>query len=269
MVGHHLSPDDQRSSAAGPTAPDPRPPGAPATEGTGEAEPDADGPHQAAGTAPLEAVPAETEPAETAPAETMPLEVVPVSAVKRRLRARLLAQRRALGASRRTSWPRPGSATLATRILRLPEVAGAQCVAAYVGLPEEPDLGDLLARLVAHGTRVLLPTLRCDLDLDFRAHVGTLVPGALGTREPPAAAPAGDLAEAGAVIVPALAVDRAGRRLGRGGGSYDRALARAVGATVIAVIYDQELLDLVPSEPHDRSVDIIVTPSRTLRCETV
>ncbi|MCL9794730.1 5-formyltetrahydrofolate cyclo-ligase [Frankia sp. AgKG'84/4] len=199
----------------------------------------------------------------------MPLEVVPVSAVKRRLRARLLAQRRALGASRRTSWPRPGSATLATRILRLPEVAGAQCVAAYVGLPEEPDLGDLLARLVAHGTRVLLPTLRCDLDLDFRAHVGTLVPGALGTREPPAAAPAGDLAEAGAVIVPALAVDRAGRRLGRGGGSYDRALARAVGATVIAVIYDQELLDLVPSEPHDRSVDIIVTPSRTLRCETV
>ncbi|MCK9893093.1 5-formyltetrahydrofolate cyclo-ligase [Frankia sp. AgB32] len=181
----------------------------------------------------------------------------------------MLAQRRALAAPRRGSGSRPGPAALAARILRLPEVASAQCVAGYVGLPGEPDLGDLLTRLLAQGTRVLLPTLRADLDLDFRAHVGTLVPGALGTREPPAAAPPGDLAEAGAVIVPALAVDHAGRRLGRGGGSYDRALQRAAGAAVIAVIYDQELLDRVPSEPHDRSVDIIVTPSRTLRCETV
>jgi 5-formyltetrahydrofolate cyclo-ligase len=192
----------------------------------------------------------------------------PVGLDKERLRARLLAQRRASTALRHAPWSRSDSAALATRILQLPEVTDAECVAAYVGLAGEPDLGDLLARLLAHGARVLLPVLRADLDLDFREHVGTLVPGALGTREPPTAAPPGDLADAGAVIIPALAVDRAGRRLGRGGGSYDRALLRvSADAAVIAVLYDQELLDRVPTEPHDRSVNIIVTPSRTLRCE--
>jgi 5-formyltetrahydrofolate cyclo-ligase len=189
-------------------------------------------------------------------------------AAKARLRARLLAQRRTCQPSSRPAEPRVEHASLAGRIMRIPEIASARCVAAYVALPGEPDLGDLLPRLLAQGTRVLLPVLRADLDLDFREHVGTLVPGALGTREPPPAAAAGDLTDAEALIIPALAVDRSGRRLGRGGGSYDRALARAAaGAAVIAVVYDQELLDRVPTEPHDRSVTMVVTPSRTLRCE--
>ncbi|WP_261558171.1 5-formyltetrahydrofolate cyclo-ligase [Frankia tisae] len=187
---------------------------------------------------------------------------------KRRLRARLLSQRRTSLALRHQSCSPADAAVLVTRILQIPEVADARCVAAYVGLPGEPDLADLLPRLVARGARVLLPVLRADLDLDFREHVGMLVPGALGTREPPAAAPPGELSEAEAVIIPALAVDRAGRRLGRGGGSYDRALRRVTpDVPVIAVLYDQELLDLVPTEEHDRGVQIIVTPSRTLRCE--
>ncbi|CAO5171954.1 5-formyltetrahydrofolate cyclo-ligase [Frankia sp. AiPs1] len=221
-----------------------------------------------------------------------------IDRAKQRLRARLLAQRRAqlaVGLGQRSVpeaadttrpamgpasptepaaaafWPTGGAAGagagLATRLLALPEVSGAHCVAAYVALPGEPELGDLLARLRRAGTRVLLPVLRADLDLEFREYVGTLVPGALGTREPPAAAPADDLGTADAVIVPALAVDRHGRRLGRGGGSYDRALVRvAPTAVVIAVIHDQELLDHVPTAPHDRGVDIVVTPRRTLRC---
>jgi 5-formyltetrahydrofolate cyclo-ligase len=61
------------------------------------------------------------------------------------------------------------------------------------------------------------------------------------------------------VLVPALAVDRHGNRLGRGGGSYDRALARATGLTV-AVLYDGELVDLLPVEPHDVPVNAVVTP---------
>ncbi|WP_462188340.1 MULTISPECIES: 5-formyltetrahydrofolate cyclo-ligase [unclassified Frankia] len=187
---------------------------------------------------------------------------------KARLRARLLIQRRASMALRRGSLSRSDASRLANRIQRLPEVEAARCVAAYVGLPGEPDTAELLDRLLARGVRVLLPALRADLDLDFREHVGTLVPGALGTREPPAAAPRGVLAEADVVIIPALAVDRAGRRLGHGGGSYDRVLAR-VGADVpvIAVLHDQEVLDEVPTESHDHNVKIIITPSRTLRCE--
>ncbi|MCK9920964.1 5-formyltetrahydrofolate cyclo-ligase, partial [Frankia sp. AgPm24] len=150
-----------------------------------------------------------------------------IDLAKQRLRARLLARRRTALAALTAGGAGTGAGVgagdaggLAPRILALPEVARATCVAAYVGLPGEPELGDLLDRLLAAGTQVLLPTLRTDLDLDFRTYLGTLVPGALGTREPPSAAPVGDLGLAGVVIVPALAVDRRGRRRGRGGGAY-------------------------------------------------
>jgi 5-formyltetrahydrofolate cyclo-ligase len=61
------------------------------------------------------------------------------------------------------------------------------------------------------------------------------------------------------LLVPALAVDRAGNRLGRGGGYYDRALS-GIRAQVVAVIYDDELVDAVPHEPHDRLVDATLRP---------
>jgi len=71
------------------------------------------------------------------------------------------------------------------------------------------------------------------------------------------------VARADAVLVPALAVDRAGNRLGRGGGSFDRALAR-VGPLVplIALLYDDELVDRLPAEPHDVPVRAVVRPTR-------
>ncbi len=68
------------------------------------------------------------------------------------------------------------------------------------------------------------------------------------------------LADCDLVLVPALAVDRAGRRLGRGGGSYDRALPRARGL-VVAVLHDGELVEQLPAEPHDVAVRAVVTPS--------
>jgi len=62
------------------------------------------------------------------------------------------------------------------------------------------------------------------------------------------------------VLVPALAVDPAGNRLGRGGGSYDRALARVTpGTFVCALLYDGEVVDRVPADDHDRRVDAAVT----------
>jgi 5-formyltetrahydrofolate cyclo-ligase len=61
------------------------------------------------------------------------------------------------------------------------------------------------------------------------------------------------------VVVPALAVDRDGHRLGRGGGSYDRALPGAQGL-VVALLHDGELLDAVPTDPHDVAVHAVATP---------
>jgi 5-formyltetrahydrofolate cyclo-ligase len=166
--------------------------------------------------------------------------------------------------------PAPEPTALTRRLLALPEVAGAGCVAAYVSMGGEPDTHDILAGLRSRGIRVLLPAVRADLDLDFREYTGTLVPGARGTREPPPAAPAVDLARADVMIVPAVAVDRRGRRLGRGGGSYDRALTRVrSGVPVVALVHDREVVDAVPTRPHDRRVTVIVTPTRAMRCDPI
>jgi 5-formyltetrahydrofolate cyclo-ligase len=184
------------------------------------------------------------------------------------LRRDLLAARR-----RRATGAAEDSARVA-RALALPELARARRdaarapthVALYASLAGEPATTELLDALRAAGVRVLLPSVLADRNLVFREHVGELVAGRFGTREPPAHAPNVDLAMAAVVVVPALAVDLAGRRLGRGGGSYDRALARlCAGATVVTLLHDSEIIARVPTEPHDRPVDVVVTPSRVLR----
>lgn len=175
------------------------------------------------------------------------------------------ALRRALLARRRSAEPPAGDADLlAARVLTLPALAAPGPVALYVSLPGEPPTAALLEALRAAGREVLLPVLLDDGDLDWAAASGSTVAGRLGLAEPDGAR-LGTAAVAAAVlvVVPALACDRAGRRLGRGGGSYDRALARVPATTtVVALVRDAELLDAVPVEPHDRPVDVVVTPTR-------
>ncbi|GIF24354.1 5-formyltetrahydrofolate cyclo-ligase [Actinoplanes tereljensis] len=137
-------------------------------------------------------------------------------------------------------------------------------IAAYVPVGTEPGGADLPAVLAAYA-RVLLPVLLPDNDLDWVAYTGpsSLAPGPRGLREPTGPRLGPDaITTAGLILVPGLAVDRRGMRLGRGGGSYDRALARIpAGRTlVIALLHDGELVDEVPAEPHDRPVDAVITP---------
>ncbi len=74
------------------------------------------------------------------------------------------------------------------------------------------------------------------------------------------------VAEAAVVVVPSSAIDADGSRLGQGGGSYDRALGRVpAGALVVGLVFDDELLATVPTESHDRRVDVAVTPLRVVR----
>jgi len=148
-----------------------------------------------------------------------------------------------------------------------PVCAAAGTVAAYAAVSAEPPTAPLLARLP--GVRLLLPVLLPDGDLDWAEHhpAQPLRPSLRGLLEPTGPRlGARAIGEADVVLVPALAADRAGRRLGRGGGSYDRALLRADGL-VVALLHDGELLDAVPAEPHDVAVDAVVTPSLGLvRC---
>jgi 5-formyltetrahydrofolate cyclo-ligase len=141
-----------------------------------------------------------------------------------------------------------------------PLLENKQCVAAYRSIPPEPDTAPLLDRLAATGVRTLLPVLHDDNDLGW-GDDARLVRRRLGLFEPAEDLGAEEIGTAELVIVPALAVDRHGTRLGRGGGSYDRALAR-VRAPVVALLYDGELVDELPRDRHDRPVDFAATPQR-------
>jgi 5-formyltetrahydrofolate cyclo-ligase len=144
----------------------------------------------------------------------------------------------------------------------------AATVAAFVAVRDEPPTLPLLAALRGAGRRVLLPLLREDDDLEWGEfdREEALRPARLRILEPVGASLGLDaVRDAGIVLAPALAVDNQGRRLGQGGGSYDRALAR-VEAPVIAVVFDDEVLDEpIPVEPHDRRVAGVLTPGGGLR----
>jgi 5-formyltetrahydrofolate cyclo-ligase len=179
---------------------------------------------------------------------------------KAALRRRLVAARRQLTDAQRGEAGR----LLRDAVLGLPETQMAGAVAAYYSVGAEPDTRGLVYALWKRGAYVLLPLLLSDGDLDWACYEGpgSLAAGPRGLLEP-AEPPRGVAAVASAdlVIVPALAADRRGVRLGRGGGSYDRALAR-VGALVptVALLYDGELVDEVPAGPHDLPVRLIAQP---------
>jgi 5-formyltetrahydrofolate cyclo-ligase len=179
------------------------------------------------------------------------------------LRAKLTSSRRAMSAAERGAAAR----SLRDALLTLPEVDMAASVAAYVSVGTEPDTGGLLFALWKRGAYVLLPKLLPDGDLDWATYEGpdSLAPGPRGLLEPTARPRGVDAVRAAdVVIVPALAVDRTGVRLGRGGGSYDRVLARlGPGILSVALLYDAELLDAgaVPRRPHDQRVRAAATPA--------
>lgn len=181
---------------------------------------------------------------------------------KRRLRAVLLPARHSRPPSMAAHRNR------ADKAAQLPEVAAASCLACYVALPGEPDPAQLVTQL-PHGTLVVYPRLRADGDLDFvRPTSAEFVSGLRGTSEP-ARGDIVPLSDIDVYVIPALAADASGRRLGRGGGAYDRALARAhevrPDALIITLLYDDEILPAVPSEPHDRPVHVLVTENRVVR----
>ena len=153
---------------------------------------------------------------------------------KSTLRAAALAARGAMPEADRRAGDAARDAVLA------PLLEGAR-VALYASFGTEPSTSGL----VRPGT--LLPVLLPDRDLDWTEGGGVL----LGVDA---------VATADVVVVPALAVDRSRVRLGRGGGSYDRALRRATGL-VVALLHEGELVDVLPADPHDVPVDVVALPS--------
>lgn len=187
-----------------------------------------------------------------------------VAAAKSRLRTQLLAARSALSRELHDA----EAAALIGHLEALPGVAGTVC--AYVPVRGEPGSTGLLDALAQRGIRVLLPVAHsADDDTPLPLLWGAYRPGSLvrarfGLLEPAQPwLPAQELGHADLVLLPALAVDRRGTRLGRGAGFYDRSLAlRRPGTPLIAVVRDEELLDELPTEPHDVPMTHALTPGR-------
>ena len=196
------------------------------------------------------------------------------------LRAKLLAVRAARSDEERTA-----AARAIAEHARDHLGTGGGTVAAYLSVGSEPPTGPLLAALAEAGKRLIVPVLGHDSNLDWADFTpgDPVRDGLRRTIHPHGPLLGADaLALADTIIVPALAVDRRGRRLGRGGGSYDRALARVfgvrargdasgagtgvpvaarpAGVEVLAVVFADEVLDELPVEPHDRNVDGALTP---------
>jgi len=185
-----------------------------------------------------------------------------VEALKAGVRRGVRAQRRLRGAEAAAEV----DAGIARVLLDSPVLQGVSRVACYVSRAGEPGTRAVLAELRRSGVEVLLPALRADGDLDWE--VRPVRTGA-GTGRGPGPVGSHLLGTVDLVIVPALAVDTAGRRLGQGGGSYDRALTRVPHRVpVVALVHDDELVDAavapLPVLPHDRPVQAVVTPTRWL-----
>jgi 5-formyltetrahydrofolate cyclo-ligase len=183
---------------------------------------------------------------------------------KRRLRERLLGERARLPAPEREA----AAGAIALRLEALPAWAAARTVALYAPMGGEVDTAEIARRAAAAGKRVAWPRLeRGGRELGFAACAAEeLVEGPLSTREPPPGTPLLPPMEIDLVVVPGVAFDPAGRRLGRGRGHYDATLAALPrGAVRVGLAFELQVVASVPEAPHDAPLDAVVTERRVLR----
>lgn len=155
---------------------------------------------------------------------------------------------------------------LFSAFLTLPEVERAQTLFLFCGTGTEPDTSRLFAPLLAQGKRIGLPRMLPDRQMEVRQldPDRPLVKHPFGILEPDDGCPLLHAEEIDLVLVPGLCYDRHGYRLGMGGGYYDRWLSRYQGFTV-GLCRNALLQDCLPTEPHDRPVNAVITPTQIIR----
>lgn len=186
---------------------------------------------------------------------------------KRALRAELRERRRI-----RTSTERErASAAITQHLVQLTSDLDAHFIAAYLSTPDEPETRDFLRWADERGIRILLPVSREDGLLDWAPYDGSDEEQDILGMPTPTSELLGPIAINGVdlILVPAACVARDGMRLGWGRGYFDKTLGSMEGCPpVYAVIYDDELVDEVPTERHDMPVDGVVTPGGLLSFAT-
>src|SRR5690606_13014273 len=178
---------------------------------------------------------------------------------KRALRAELRGRRRIRTATEREE----ADAALTAQLTHLTSELGARSLSAYLSIPDEPGTRDFLRWADEQGIRVLLPVSREDGLLDWAPYDGADEDLDILGMPTPTSELLGPIAinDVDLILVPAACIARDGMRLGWGRGYFDKTLGSMEGGPpVYAVIYDDELVDAVPTEPHDMPVDGVVMP---------
>ena len=186
-----------------------------------------------------------------------------LGAQKAGLRALMRTARVELGPAARAV----ASADVCAVLEELPELEGLGPFLLYAAFGDELSLDPLIVALLARGAAVCLPRVDGEQLSAFRVErLADLTEGWRGVREPPPDAPEVGVETLRALVVPGLAFDPAGMRLGYGGGHFDRLLARLPGDTpVIGAAFDVQVVPRLPAEAHDRPVHAVVTESRIIR----
>jgi 5-formyltetrahydrofolate cyclo-ligase len=180
---------------------------------------------------------------------------------KKALRGAAIAARCHLGTDER----RVASEAAVERLLDLPELRDVDTVLLYAALEDELDVGAAISALRRRGTRTLLPKVRGGrLELIATGELHSLAVGYRGIREPDG--PSIDPEVVDVAVVPGVAFDPVGGRLGRGGGHYDRLLPSLPSdAPRIGMCFACQLVPMVPREPHDAAIDVVVSEHAVYR----
>lgn len=178
---------------------------------------------------------------------------------KKELRKQLFDARRSLSPAARDT----ANAGLRSHLIDFLRRQGAHHIAAYMPVETEPGGQDLVPYLHSQSFDVIVPVSNPDFSMSWVRYAPDLpfMQGAFGISEPAGPAlPGTPLADVDVIVVPALAADRHGFRLGKGGGYYDRALAQLAAPATVSLVFTHELLSAVPREPHDSPTSAIITP---------
>jgi 5-formyltetrahydrofolate cyclo-ligase len=155
-------------------------------------------------------------------------------------------------------------------LLSLDEFRTASVIFFFASFRTEVDTSGLIKSTLSAGKRVLLPKVdskKHELLLFGIRDLRDLIPGCMGIPEPPVLETGANINDVDLVIIPGAAFDLHGNRIGYGGGYYDRLLSGLQkNIPIIAPAYEEQIAELLPSEPHDISVNVIVTDLRVVRC---
>lgn len=202
-----------------------------------------------------------------ATADNNPNDEAAIAQAKHAARLRARQARDSVGLSARQDAARD----LAENLLALPELAVAATVLAYAALPSELDPMPAIWSLRKRGVRIAYPRIEAPgvLDLHYVEHELELVPGPFGLAQPSEHAPRTPHALIDAIVIPGVAFDEQGWRLGYGGGYYDRLLPMCrPNCLRIGIAFDEQVIAHIPVEEHDARVHLVVTPARVIRTDS-